>query len=60
MWNPRINILISFQAEESKKKIKYIKERNTQLINNILPSYVATHFMQNQEKDETVRTNERI
>ncbi|XP_028404912.1 adenylate cyclase type 3-like isoform X2 [Dendronephthya gigantea] len=41
------------EAEESKQKIKSIRERNQALINNILPSYVATHFMQNQEKDET-------
>ncbi|CAB4043256.1 adenylate cyclase type 3-like [Paramuricea clavata] len=41
------------EAEESKQKINNIKQRNQALINNILPSYVATHFMQNQDKDET-------
>ena len=38
------------QATEEKEEMETLKTHNKRLLNNILPSFVAEHFLKNQDK----------
>ena len=47
-----------FQALDNKEDVENLRHRNEKLMQNILPAHVIDDFLQIDNKDETVCTNQ--
>ncbi|KAG8185405.1 hypothetical protein JTE90_018626 [Oedothorax gibbosus] len=49
-WTARLDFLWNLQANEEKKEMHELQSSNRRILFNLLPSHVATHFLDNQFK----------
>lgn len=54
-WTARLDFLWNHQANEEKFDMVELQESNKRILFNLLPSHVATHFLDNQFRNNMVR-----
>lgn len=47
-WTSRLDFLWQCQAQEEKQDVEVLQQCNRRIIHNLLPSHVASHFLDNQ------------
>lgn len=47
-WTARLDFLWQLQASHEKREMAVLKESNRRILFNLLPAHVATHFLDNQ------------
>ncbi|XP_031351955.1 Ca(2+)/calmodulin-responsive adenylate cyclase-like [Photinus pyralis] len=54
-WTVRLDFLWQVQANEEKREMDALQHSNKRILFNLLPSHVATHFLDNQFRNNMVR-----
>lgn len=54
-WTARLDFLWNSQANEEKTEMLELQTSNRRILFNLLPSHVATHFLDNQFRNNMVR-----
>lgn len=54
-WTARLDFLWQIQAKEEKREMDALQHSNKRILFNLLPAHVATHFLNNQFRNNTVR-----
>lgn len=57
-WTARLDFLWQIQANEEKREMDALQHSNKRILFNLLPAHVATHFLDNQFRNNMVRTVE--
>lgn len=55
-WTARLDFLWQIQANEEKREMDALQHSNKRILFNLLPAHVATHFLDNQFRNNMVRT----
>ena len=53
-WTARLDFLWNLQAYEEKREMHELQHSNRRILFNLLPSHVATHFLDNQFRNNMV------
>lgn len=56
-WTARLDFLWQIQAKEEKREMDALQHSNKRILFNLLPAHVATHFLNNQFRNNTVRSS---
>lgn len=56
-WTARLDFLWQVQANEEKREMDALQHSNKRILFNLLPAHVATHFLDNQFRNNMVRTS---
>lgn len=54
-WTARLDFLWQVQANEEKREMDALQHSNKRILFNLLPAHVATHFLDNQFRNNMVR-----
>ncbi len=54
-WMARLDFLWQHQAREEKMDMEALQGSNKRILFNLLPAHVATHFLDNQFRNNLVR-----
>lgn len=54
-WTVRLDFLWQVQANEEKREMDALQHSNKRILFNLLPAHVATHFLDNQFRNNMVR-----
>lgn len=53
-WTARLDFLWQVQANEEKREMDALQSSNKRILFNLLPAHVATHFLDNQFRNNMV------
>lgn len=53
-WTARLDFLWQVQANEEKREMDALQHSNKRILFNLLPAHVATHFLDNQFRNNMV------
>ena len=53
-WMARLDFLWQYQAREEKLDMEALQSSNKRILFNLLPAHVATHFLDNQFRSNSV------
>ena len=53
-WMARLDFLWQYQAREEKLDMEALQSSNKRILFNLLPAHVATHFLDNQFRNNLV------
>lgn len=56
-WTARLDFLWNSQANDEKTEMLELQNSNRRILFNLLPSHVATHFLDNQFRNNMVNRN---
>lgn len=56
-WTARLDFLWQIQANEEKQEMDALQHSNKRILFNLLPAHVATHFLDNQFRNNMVSRN---
>ncbi|XP_069173893.1 Ca(2+)/calmodulin-responsive adenylate cyclase isoform X5 [Procambarus clarkii] len=59
-WTARLDFLWQCQASEEKQEMDALQESNRRILFNLLPAHVATHFLDNQFRNNMLLDDERF
>lgn len=54
-WTARLDFLWQVQANEEKREMDALQHSNKRILFNLLPAHVATHFLDNQFRNNMVK-----
>lgn len=55
-WTARLDFLWQLQASHEKREMAVLQESNKRILYNLLPAHVAAHFLDNQFRNNMVRS----